>query len=200
MGTELPAERLQRRLGTETEPDADEGRPTGDGHRPDTLLSRWLPDTETEHAPSWITAVRADHGRAGVVALAAVGIIAVLVTVFTVVRDKPPPVMSANLPPVQMVSSGSPTPSGAPAPAQPVVVSVVGLVHKPGLVTLDPGVIVLGGGLSQVDGICDDLTEALARAHIPGLGLPQIRAAQGGDATGARGAALAAVLAMGRND
>lgn len=155
MGTELPAERLQRRLGTETEPDADEGRPTGDGHRPDTLLSRWLPDTETEHAPSWITAVRADPGRAGVVALAAVGIVAVLVTVFTVVRDKPPPVMSANLPPVQMVSSGSPTPSGAPAPAQPVVVSVVGLVHKPGLVTLDPGARIadaLGAAGGALDG------------------------------------------------
>lgn len=34
-----------------------------------------------------------------------------------------------------MVSSASPK----PAPDQPVVVSVVGLVHKPGLVTLEPG-------------------------------------------------------------
>ena len=89
---------------------------------------------------SWVAAVRADPGRAGVIALAAVGVIAVLVTLFTLVRDKPPPVVSAKLPPVQMVSSASPTPSeGAPKPDGSVVVSVVGLVNKPGLVTLDAG-------------------------------------------------------------
>ena len=48
---------------------------------------------------------------------------------------------SAKLPPVEMVSSASPTPGPAPPPTAngPVVVSVVGLVHKPGLVTLAPG-------------------------------------------------------------
>lgn len=156
MRTELPAERLQRRLGTETEPDADDGHPAGDAHQPDTLLSRWLPDATTGGAAGWIAGVRADPGRAGVVALAAVGIIAVLVTVFAIVRDRPPPVMSANLPPVQMVSSGSPTPSDAPSgPDQPVVVSVVGLVHKPGLVTLDPGARIadaLGAAGGPLDG------------------------------------------------
>jgi len=41
---------------------------------------------------------------------------------------------------VEMVSSASPTPGPAPSNAEgPVVVSVVGLVHKPGLVTLAPG-------------------------------------------------------------
>lgn len=69
-----------------------------------------------------------------------VGVVAVLVTLFTLARDESPPVASAKLPPVQMVSSASPKPpAGAPAPDQPVVVSVVGLVGKPGLVTLDPG-------------------------------------------------------------
>ena len=39
-----------------------------------------------------------------------------------------------------MVSSASPTPgAAAPKPDGPVVVSVVGLVHTPGLVTLDAG-------------------------------------------------------------
>ena len=72
--------------------------------------------------------------------MAVVGVIAVLVTVFTLVREKPPPVASAKLPPVEMVSSGSPTPGPAPPNADgPVVVSVVGLVHKRGLVTLAPG-------------------------------------------------------------
>jgi len=135
MRTELPTERLQRRLGADNEsPDCADGEP-------DTSLSRWLPDTTQSDGPaSWIAAVRADPGRAGLIALAAVGVLAVLVTVFTVMRDKAPPVSSAKLPPVEMVSSASPTPGPAPPAADgPVVVSVVGLVHKPGLVTLAPG-------------------------------------------------------------
>lgn len=134
MRTELPADRAQRRLSsepTEAEPSEDE--------EPDTSLSRWLPDAPAA-GPSWVAAIRADPGRAGVIALIAVGAVAVLVTVFTLVRDDPPPVVSAKLPPVQMVSSTSPT-AGSPAvePGGPVVVSVIGLVHRPGLVTLDSG-------------------------------------------------------------
>ena len=135
MRTELPAERMQRRLGADSDSDAD-----GDGE-PDTSLSRWLPDTtKADGTAGWVAAVRADPGRAGVIALAVVGVIAVLVTVFTLVRDKTPPVASAKLPPVEMVSSASSTPASAPPNADgPVVVSVVGLVHKPGLVTLAAG-------------------------------------------------------------
>jgi competence protein ComEA len=132
MPTELPAERLHRRLGAECEPAADD-----DDGQPDTLLSRWLPEPKTGGPAGWLAAARADPGRAGVIALAVVGVIAVLVTVFTLVRDKTPAVVSANLPPVQMVSSAAPS-SGAPKADQQVVVSVVGLVHKPGLVTLAP--------------------------------------------------------------
>jgi len=135
MRTELPADRAQRRLASEsTEAERSEEE------EPDTSLSRWLPDAPTTGGPSWVAAIRADPGRAGVIALVAVGAIAVLVTVFTLVRDDPPPVVSAKLPPVQMVSSASPT-AGSPAaePGGPVVVSVVGLVHRPGLVTLDSG-------------------------------------------------------------
>lgn len=128
MRTEDPAERLHRRLGAEEEPDHDEARP-------DAALSRWLPDMATSTGPGWVGAVRADPGRAGVVGLAVVGVIAVLVTVFTLWRDDPTPVVAAKLPEVEMASSASPK----PPPDQPVVISVVGLVHKPGLVTLKPG-------------------------------------------------------------
>jgi competence protein ComEA len=134
MQTELPAERVARRLGADSESDSD------DNAEPDTSLSRWLPDTaKSDGAAGWLAAIRADPGRAGVIALAAVGIIAVLATVFTLMRDKPPPISSAKLPPVEMVSTATPKPSAAPRPDGPVVVSVVGLVHKPGLVTLEPG-------------------------------------------------------------
>lgn len=132
MRTEQPAERLHRRVGAESEPDGD----TDGDTEQDTVLSRWLPDTKSGGGSSWVAAVRADPGRAGVVALGVVGVAAVLVTLFTLARDDSPPVASAKLPPVQMVSSASPTP---PAPEAPVVVSVVGLVGKPGLVSLDPG-------------------------------------------------------------
>jgi competence protein ComEA len=152
MRTELPADRLQRRLGADSGGEADDN----DGQS-DATLSRWLPDPKSDDRPNWMAAIRADPGRSGVIALAAVGVIAVLVTVFALIRDTSPPVSSAKLPPVQMVSSASPTPGAAPKADESVVVSVVGLVHKPGLVTLSGGARIAdaleaaGGALDGAD-------------------------------------------------
>jgi competence protein ComEA len=139
MRTELPAQRLQRRLGAEPDVDATDESDASPEEDQNSLLPRWLPDASGDGG--WVAKVRADPGRAGAIALAAVAAVAVLVTVFTVMRDQPAPVMSAKLPPVQPVSSASPRSSASPSVGAdgPVVVSVVGLVHKPGLVTLTPG-------------------------------------------------------------
>ena len=55
--------------------------------------------------------------------------------------------------------------------------------------TVDPDVVVLGGGLSQISGLRDDISQALGAAQLDGFRIPDIRIAQGGDASGARGAA-----------
>lgn len=163
MRTELPAQRLHRRLGADPEADPDaqageaeegaaekgaagEGAADANLDDQDSLVPRWLPQPPAREG--WVARIRADPGRAGAIALAIVAALAVLVTVFTLLRERPAPVMSAKLPPVERVSGTSgagPRSSAGPAagqpgnPDRPVVVSVVGLVHKPGLVTLPPG-------------------------------------------------------------
>lgn len=63
------------------------------------------------------------------------------------------------------------------------------------IMTIDPGCIVLAGGLSRVPGLTDDLTAALKGAALPGFkSTPPILLAEGGDTTGARGAAYAAFI------
>jgi N-acetylglucosamine kinase len=68
------------------------------------------------------------------------------------------------------------------------------------LVTLcfatDPEVIVIGGGLSKARDIASDLQGALRRSALEGFPIPAIRVAEGGDASGARGAAYAAVTGL----
>lgn len=62
------------------------------------------------------------------------------------------------------------------------------------VLTLDPDVITLGGGLSKVPGVIADLTAAAEDAILEGVSLPPLVLAEGGDASGARGAAYAAWL------
>ena len=58
--------------------------------------------------------------------------------------------------------------------------------------TVDPECIVLAGGLSGAPGLIVDLTQALHRAQLPGYAAVPLFLAEGGDTTGARGAAYAA--------
>ena len=58
--------------------------------------------------------------------------------------------------------------------------------------TADPDLIVLGGGLTHIEGLVDDLTATARRAQIGDFAVPEIVLAQGGDTSGARGAAYAA--------
>jgi len=153
MRTELPADRVRRRLAGEAEADTEP-----DDDASDTWLSRWLPDNAATDSSNWVAAIRADPGRAGLIGLGVVGLVAVLVTIFTLARDDQPRVVSANLPSVQPVSStGGTAAASSPAPDAPVVVSVVGLVRTPGLVTLGPGARIAdaleaaGGALDGAD-------------------------------------------------
>jgi predicted NBD/HSP70 family sugar kinase len=65
--------------------------------------------------------------------------------------------------------------------------------------TVDPEVIVLGGGLSRAPGLVEGLQARLAGAMLAGFPVPDLRLAEGGDASGARGAALAALQAGGEH-
>ncbi|SFS16773.1 ROK family protein [Yoonia litorea] len=58
--------------------------------------------------------------------------------------------------------------------------------------TADPDIIVLGGGLSQIDGILKDLSAATKSAQLDGFAIPKLALAEGGNTSGARGAAYAA--------
>lgn len=188
MRTELPAERLQRRLGADPDPEAARCTDAESGDDPDedpnSLLPRWLPDQSGGRG--WVARLRADPGRSGAIALAIVAALAVLVTVFTVLRDKPAPVMSAKLPPVEKASTAGPRPSAGPAagpPAgadRPVVVSVVGLVRTPGLVTLAPGARIAdalqaaGGAVNGADTIGLNLARPVGDGEQVVVGLAPV--------------------------
>lgn len=181
MRTEPPDGRLHRRLGVlsdSRQPDAAADAADDDANE---ILPRWLPDGS---APSgWLAKVRVDPARSGAIALAAIAAIAVLITVFTVVGDRPAPIVSAKLPAVEVVSSTGRSADPSPSAAAQPVVSVVGLVHSPGLVTLAPGARiadalsaaggVLGGadtvGLNMARQVADGEQIVVGIAQRPGL-------------------------------
>ena len=65
--------------------------------------------------------------------------------------------------------------------------------------TIDPDIVVLGGGLSRMPGVVDRLTAALPPRLMAGVPVPTLRLARFGDASGVRGAALLARM-IGRGE
>ncbi len=60
------------------------------------------------------------------------------------------------------------------------------------VLTVDPDVVVFGGGLSKFPDLIKDLTPAVQSAQIGDVAIPVLSLAEGGDTSGARGAAYAA--------
>lgn len=203
MRTEQPLANLHRRLGARPGAAVDAGAgtpdPCDDSAEVGTDLQpppSWVPDGRPPRGLAWLSSVRADPGRVGVLALGALGSFAVLITVFTLIRQSPPPVASAKLPPVEMVSSvappsgQSPPPASGQSPTPPsgqseVVISVVGLVREPGLVTLAPSariadaVAAAGGSLTGADMVGLNLARRVADGEqiVVGIATPAGRPA-----------------------
>lgn len=203
MRTEPPLATLRRRLGAfpgSAEGPGDDGVHPGDADRDAAdeaiLVPSWVPDGSPGRGRSWLAAARADPGRAGGIALGVVAALAVLVTVFAVVRTNPPAVASANLPPVEMVSSAVPasTPSPGAAAEQPVVISVVGLVKQPGLVTVAPtarvadAVAAAGGAVAGADTLGLNLARRVSDGEqiVVGITMPAGQAPALGSSAGPR--------------
>ena len=202
MRNEQPPVSLHRRLGlrpaatdaTDSPTDGTDGT-DGTDDEIDAAIPDWAPDIRPAGPRAWLEAVRADPGRAGAVALAAVAALAVLVTIVTLIRSHPAPVVSANLPPVQPVPAAAGAPHTAAAAAQPrhLVISVVGLVQQPGLVTVAPdarvadAVAAAGGALRGADTLGLNLARHVADGEqiVVGIATPAGQPAALGSAVGA---------------
>ena len=132
--------------------------------------------------------VRVDPGRRGSSALWAAGLLAALLLGGWTWLDRPavepaPPAVASSAPsaagsPAAVSPAGGP-PAGEAADAQPpVVVSVVGLVARPGLVTLPPGarvadaVAAAGGLLPEADPASVNLAAVVADGEQVAVGVP----------------------------
>jgi competence protein ComEA len=197
MASDIPAQHLRRLFGggTDEHDNAAQVSAATEDAAADTrvLLPSWIPDGSVRRGEGWRAAVRADPGRAGAIALGVVAALAVLVTVFTLVRTQPAPVVSAKLPAVQAVSTTAAPSEPGPAAATSPVVSVVGLVATPGVVTLAPGarvadaVAAAGGVLAGSDGVGLNLARRLADGEQVVVGmapLPHGPAALGSSVSG----------------
>lgn len=137
------------------------------------------------HAAQWST------GHRGTAALAGVGVLAVLVTAGVLWRDRPVPDPVPPLPSIEIAAAATAaattvaattaaTPEPETEPAA-LVVSVVGLVHRPGLVEIAPGARVAdaldaaGGAAPGADLVGLNLARRVADGDqiVVGLSPPQ---------------------------
>ena len=91
---------------------------------------RWLPEP-------WLES-RVDINRPGLLGLSAAAVVLLAVVGLAVWADAPSAEPAPSLPPVLAAPEAAPAPSSG-APPERVVVSVVGKVDRPGLVTVEPG-------------------------------------------------------------
>lgn len=125
--------RTAGRVGVETHEGDEVAGPAGEYDEPEPYPSRL---TERIAAARWAT------GHRGSVALAGVAVLAVVIALGVVWRDRPVPEPVPPLPSVDSVVATAPAPPPVPEAENvpdDLVVSVVGLVHRPGLVMIAPG-------------------------------------------------------------
>jgi competence protein ComEA len=160
------------------EDDEVEGAPAGDLAEPEAGTE----GRGRHRAPT--TEVRLDPGRRGVGALALAGVLAALVLLAWTWLDRPRvtaaparPVGSASAAPTADPAA-SPSVGEAAATSSTVVVSVVGLVAEPGLVTLPGGsrvadaLAAAGGLLPRADPASVNLAAPLADGQQIAVGVP----------------------------
>ncbi|WP_280437965.1 ComEA family DNA-binding protein [Nocardia carnea] len=176
---------------------------------------RWLdaePDARTWRErliPPRFRGARLDPGRRGVATMAGVGLLACLVTLVVVFWERPvaqpvPPLPAAHpaalsaAVPVSVTTPAVPGTAPGPPPDE-LVVSVVGLVHKTGLVRLPPGARVAdaldaaGGALSGADLTGLNLAQRLADGDQVRVGPADTATPPPGSATVSGGKTVAAV-------
>ena len=80
----------------------------------------------------------------------------------------------------------------AAKPVWDVWIALVAELLRTLTLTVDPDIFVLGGGLSKMDGLTDALAEALQAVQFTDFPIAPVVLAEGGDTSGARGAAYTA--------
>lgn len=142
----------------EADVDHDADTPTSDRSSTGAFrVPAWLdepPDTSWRDrpVPERFRGIRLDPGRRGVLVMIGVGLLAALVTAVVVLWERPVAHPVPPLPAVRPVAADGSEPAKVPVlaasstaseseqkPASDLVVSVVGLVHRAGLIRLPPG-------------------------------------------------------------
>jgi competence protein ComEA len=142
------------------------------------------------------TEVRLDPGRRGIWALCAAGLVAALVLVLWTWLDRPrvtpaPGRPAASTSAARISGASSPGVGEAAATSDTVVVSVVGLVARPGLVTVPNGsrvadaVTAAGGLLPDADPASVNMAAVVADGQQVAIGVPGVAAAGAGSASSA---------------